>query len=55
MTKSHDSKMLGKVRRWRGKAYEADQAKPLAERAGESDEAARKLDLPVVRAHRAAR
>ena len=53
MTKSHESKMLARVRRWRGKAYDADKAKPLAERAEESDELAQKLGLPVVRAHKA--
>lgn len=53
MTKSHESKMLPKVRRWREKAYEADQSKPSAERTEETDELARRLDLPVARPHEA--
>ncbi len=55
MTKSHESKMLAKVRRWRERAYEADQAKPLPERAEELGEQARKLDLPVAGPHKAGR
>jgi len=55
MTKSHESKMLAKVRRWRERAYEADKAKPLPERAEETDERARKLGLPVAGPHRAGR
>ncbi len=47
--KSHESRMLPKVRRWREKAYEADQNKPSAERAEETGELARKLDLPKAR------
>lgn len=53
MTKSHESKMLTKVRRWRERAYEADQSQPLAERTEETDELARKLGLPVARPHKA--
>ena len=53
MMTSHESKMLPKVRRWREKAYEADQSKPLAERAEETDELARELDLPVARPRKA--
>ena len=47
MTKSRESKMLHKVRRWREKAYEADKAKSSVKRAEEAEELARKLDLPV--------
>ena len=47
MKKSHESKMLDKVRRWRRKAYEADKAKPLRDREQDTESLARKLDLPV--------
>ena len=55
MTKSHESKMLGKVRRWRERAYDADKAKGLPEGAEETDERARKLGLPVAGPHKASR
>jgi hypothetical protein len=45
--------MLAKVRRWREKAYEADQAKPLPQRTQETEQVARKLDLPLAQAHKA--
>ena len=55
MTKSHESKMLAKVRRWREKAHEADKTKSLPERAEELDERARKLGLPVAGLHKTSR
>ena len=47
MTKSRESKMLDKVRRWRQKAYDADRAKPSAARVQEAEELARRLNLPL--------
>ena len=47
MIRSRESKMLHKVRRWRKKAYEADKAKPPAQRTEEAERLARKLDLPL--------
>lgn len=47
MTKSHESKMLDKVRRWREKAYKADKMKPLTKRTQEAEELAQRLDLPL--------
>ncbi len=44
--------MLDKVRRWREKAYDADKSKALPERTKETEELARKLDLPLVQAHK---
>jgi hypothetical protein len=48
MMKSRESKMLGEVRRWRKKAYEADRAKPASKRLKDTEEVARKLSLPVI-------
>jgi hypothetical protein len=53
MTKSRESKMLDKVRRWRKKAYDVDKAKPTAKRMEEAEELARKLDLPLPQTHKA--
>ena len=39
--------MLENVRRWRKKAYDADKAKPPAQRMKEAEELARELDLPL--------
>jgi len=44
--------MLDKVRQWREKAYKADKAKPPAERTEETEELARKLDLPLAQTHK---
>jgi len=48
MTKSHESKMLGEVRRWRKKAYESDKAKPASRRAEDAERLARELSLPTI-------
>jgi len=53
MKKSRESKMLDQVRRWRKKAYDADQAKTPARRSEDAEELARRLDLPVAQAHKA--
>ncbi len=53
MTKSYESKMLSRVRRWRKKAYKADKEKPLSERAKEDEKVARKFGLPLVQTHKA--
>lgn len=53
MTKSHESKMLSLVRRWRKKAYQADKAKPLSKRAKEDEKLAREFGLPIVQTHKA--
>jgi hypothetical protein len=53
MIRSRESKMLDKVRRWRKKAYDADKAKPPAQRTEEAEELARKLDLPLTETHKA--
>jgi len=53
MTKSYESKMLSRVRRWRKKAYQADKAKPLSERAKEDEKVAREFGLPLVQTHKA--
>jgi hypothetical protein len=53
MMKPRESKMLGHVRRWRKKAYEADRAKPSSKRAKEDQELARKLNLPLIQMHKA--
>jgi len=47
MTRPAESKMLENVRRWRKKAYDADKAKPPAQRMKEAEELARELDLPL--------
>lgn len=52
MTKSRESKMLDKVRWWREKAYDADKSKALPKRTKETEELARKLDLPLAQAHK---
>ena len=52
MTKRRESKMLDKVRRWREKAFKADKAKPPAERTEETEELARKLELPLAPTHK---
>jgi len=49
----HESTMLDKVRRWRKKAYDADKAKPPAQRTEETEELARRLDLPLAQMHKA--
>ena len=51
--KSRESKMLGCVRRWRKKAYEADKVKSLSKRTKEDEELARKLKLPLIQMHKA--
>jgi hypothetical protein len=53
MMKSRESKMLGRVRCWRRKAYEADRAKPFCKRAKEAEEIARRFDLPIIQTHKA--
>jgi hypothetical protein len=53
MIKSRESKMLGHVRRWRKKAYDADKTKSLSKRAREDEELAAKLDLPFIQTHKA--
>jgi hypothetical protein len=53
MIKSRESKMLDKVRRWRKKAYDTDKAKPPAKRTEETEELARRLDLPLAQTHKA--
>ena len=52
MTKSHESKMLSQVRRWRKKVYQADKAKPLSERAKEDEKVAQEFGLPLVQTHK---
>ena len=42
----HESKMLGKVRRWRKKAYQADREKTLSERVKDEKKLAKKFGLP---------
>ena len=49
MNKSRESKMLGNVRRWRKKAYEADKAKSISRRLKEEKEIAQKLNLPLAK------
>ncbi|MHC4171336.1 MAG: hypothetical protein ACYTBX_00130 [Planctomycetota bacterium] len=51
--KSRESKMLGRVRRWRKKAYKADKTKPLSERAKKDEKLARKFDLLLIQTHKA--
>jgi len=51
--KSRESEMLGRVRRWRKKAYHADKTKPLSERAKEDGKLAREFRLPLVQTHKA--
>jgi len=53
MTKSYESKMLSRVRRWRKKAYQADKSKPLSKRAKEDEKVAREFGLPLVQTHKA--
>ena len=53
MTKSHESKMLSRVRHWRKKTYQADKAKPLSERAKEDEKVAQEFGLPLVQTHKA--
>jgi hypothetical protein len=45
--------MLGYVRRWRKKAYEADKVKSLSKRTKEDEALARKLKLPLIQMHKA--
>ena len=52
MTKPRESKMLDKVRQWREKAYKTDKAKPPAKRTEETEELARRLDLPLAQTHK---
>jgi hypothetical protein len=51
MTKSRESKMLDKVRRWRKKSYEADKTKPSPKRIKEDEEISRKFNLPLIVPH----
>ena len=53
MTKSYESKMLSRVRRWRKKAYQADKTKPLSERAKEDEKLAQEFGLPLNQTHKA--
>ncbi len=53
MTKSYESKMLSRVRRWRKKVYQADKSKPLSKRAKEDEKVAREFGLPLVQTHKA--
>ncbi len=53
MTKSYESKMLSRVRRWRKKAYQADKSKPLSKRSKEDEKVAREFGLPLVQTHKA--
>ena len=53
MTKSYESKMLSRVRRWRKKAYQEDKAKPISERAREDKKLAQEFGLPLVQTHKA--
>jgi hypothetical protein len=53
MMKPRESKMLGYVRRWREKTYEADKVKSLSKRTKEDEELARKLKLPLIQMHKA--
>jgi len=48
MMKPRESKMLGYVRRWRKRAYEADKTKPVSKRAKEDKELASRFNLPLV-------
>ena len=52
-TKSRESKMIDRVRRWRKKAYEADKAKPLSEQAKDEEKLARQFGLPLSQTHKA--
>jgi hypothetical protein len=45
--------MLGRVRQWRKKAYEADKVKRRPERAKEAEDLAQKLSLPLIQTHKA--
>jgi hypothetical protein len=47
MMKSRESKMLGRVRRWRKKAYEADRTASSSKQAKADEQIARKLSLPT--------
>ena len=51
-TKSHESKMLRQVRRWRKKAYEADKSKSPSERMKEDEKLARQFNLPLIHPQR---
>ena len=53
MMKSRESKMLGRVRRWRKKAYEADRTKPFSKGAKETEELARRFHLHIIQTHKA--
>ena len=53
MTKSYESKMLSRVRRWRKKAYQADKVKTLSERTKKDEKVAREFGLPLVQTHKA--
>ena len=52
-SKSHESKMLSRVRHWRKDAYEADKGKPLSDRAKGDEKLAREFDLPLIQPHKA--
>jgi hypothetical protein len=43
--KLYESEMLGEVRRWRKKAYQADQKKTVSERLKDDKKLAKKFDL----------
>jgi hypothetical protein len=49
MKKIDESKMLGKVRRWRKKAYDADKVKALTKRTQDAKKLARRRYLPLDR------
>jgi hypothetical protein len=53
MTKSYESKMLNRVRRWRKKAYQDDKTKTISERAREDKKLAQEFGLPLVQTHKA--
>jgi hypothetical protein len=53
MTKSHERRLSGQVRRWLEKADDTDKSRPLPERTEQADELARRLGLPVARADKA--
>ena len=44
--KLHENKMLGKVRRWRKKAYQSDKKKTVSERVKDDKKLAKKFALP---------
>lgn len=52
MMKSHESKMLSRVRQWRKDVHQADKTKPASKRTREDEEFARKFGLPLVQTDR---